>query len=148
MKTEKKNFEKVLGTIGQLKKMSGYTTIYIGNLRYTRNEYDLKDLFQNFGEVTYVKLMMDKETNKSLGYAFIQMPKLEEAMLAIDQLDGTILDGRTIKVSISKEQGQVVSTVAKVARRMTEESPKEEVVKSNKRRRDKGLKLLFNHKQI
>lgn len=119
------------------------TTIYIGNLSYQKNEKDIKSLFKTYGKVSYVRLMLDPKTMKSKGFAFVQMTSPTNAAKAIKNLDGSELDGRTLKVSVAKERNQSM-TVAKVAK----VKPKKEKIaeeKAPRRRRDKGLKLLFNH---
>ena len=79
-------------------------TIYIGNMSYEKDQYAVKELFEAFGKVNYVKIAVDPKTNKSKGYAFVQMPNKLEGFKAIRKLDGTSLDDRTLKVSEAKPQ--------------------------------------------
>lgn len=74
-------------------------TVYISNLNYQFDRNDLKVLFSNFGNVRHVKLVMDPETKKSKGMAFIEMATPAEVNKAIKALNGQILEGRTVKVS-------------------------------------------------
>lgn len=75
------------------------TTVYISNLSYKLNRDNLKNIFSNFGEVKQVKLVMDMETQKSKGMAFIRMGDISQVIKAIKELNGQIIDGRTVKVS-------------------------------------------------
>ncbi|PWT77499.1 MAG: RNA-binding protein, partial [Bacteroidetes bacterium] len=58
--------------------------------------------FAEYGEVTSAKVIMDKFTNKSRGFAFVEMPDDEAAKKAIAELDGASVDGRTINVSVAR----------------------------------------------
>ena len=73
--------------------------IYVGNLPYTTTEDALRSQFQEFGEVLSVKIIMDKFTGKSKGFAFVEMSNDEEANGAIEGLNGQQLDGRTLIVN-------------------------------------------------
>jgi len=77
--------------------------VYIGNLSYNTNEDTLRNAFSEFGEVTEARLIKDKYTGKSKGFAFVTFTTKEQANAAL-RLDGSSLDGRTIKVSIAKPQ--------------------------------------------
>lgn len=100
----KKNQERVELKVGYYNPESKGITIYIGNMSYSKNQFEIKQIFENFGDVNYVKVTVDPETNLSKGYAFVQMPNKLEGFKAIRQLDGTILDDRTLKVSEAKPQ--------------------------------------------
>ena len=73
--------------------------IYVGNLPYTTDEESLKELFGAYGEVVATKVIIDKLTNKSKGFGFIEMANNEEGLAAISALEGTRLDGRVLKIS-------------------------------------------------
>jgi RNA recognition motif-containing protein len=73
--------------------------IYVGNLLFDVTEDQLKELFEPFGQVTEVRLIMDKFTGKSKGFGFIEMPSKEEAEKAIEELNGKDMDGRQITVN-------------------------------------------------
>ncbi|MBN1670845.1 MAG: RNA-binding protein [Kiritimatiellae bacterium] len=75
------------------------TRLYVGNLSYDTTEGDLLGLFQKAGEVVSCDLIMDRYTNRSRGFAFVQMASDEEAQKAISELDGTELDGRALRVN-------------------------------------------------
>jgi RNA recognition motif-containing protein len=73
--------------------------IYIGNLSYETAEQDVRQAFEAHGEVTSVNIISDSHTGTSKGFGFVEMPTSEEANAAIRALDGTDMQGRTIKVS-------------------------------------------------
>ena len=76
--------------------------IYISNLSFNVTDEDLRDYFTEYGEVTSAKVIMDKLTGKSRGFAFVEMSDDEAAKKAIEELDGATVDGRTIGVSVAK----------------------------------------------
>ena len=77
--------------------------IYIGNLPYSTDEDAIQDLFQEFGEVTSVKLITDRETGRKKGFGFVEMDD-DGGPKAIEALDGKEFDGRNIKVNQAKER--------------------------------------------
>lgn len=76
--------------------------IFIAKMNYDTQEDAVRGLFEAFGEVDSVKVIMDKFSGKSKGYGFIEMPNDEEAQAAIDALNETEVDGRTIVVKKSE----------------------------------------------
>ncbi|KAM7256646.1 hypothetical protein ACFE04_012387 [Oxalis oulophora] len=76
--------------------------ILVKNLRYSTSENGLHKEFSSFGQVTEVKLVKDRSTEKFKGYAFIQYTSQEDAMTALENMDHQILDGRTIYVEIAR----------------------------------------------
>jgi len=76
--------------------------IYVGSLPFDVSEEDLKEAFGQFGEVTEVRLIMDKFSGKSKGFGFIEMPSKEEAEKAIEEMDGKDFKGRTLSVNEAK----------------------------------------------
>ena len=76
--------------------------IYVSNLSFNVQDEDLRDFFTEFGEVTSAKIIMDKETNRSRGFGFVEMADDEASKKAIAELDGASIDGRTIKVMEAK----------------------------------------------
>ncbi|MFW6113710.1 MAG: RNA recognition motif domain-containing protein [Actinomycetota bacterium] len=72
--------------------------IYAGNLSYGLNDDDLREAFEEFGTVETAEVIMDRNTNRSKGFGFVEMADEEEAKAAIDGLDGKELDGRPLKV--------------------------------------------------
>jgi RNA recognition motif-containing protein len=73
--------------------------IYVGNLSYQATEEALKDLFSEFGPVASVKIIKDKFTGKSKGFAFVEMETFEGGQQSVDALNGKDFMGRTIKVN-------------------------------------------------
>ncbi len=73
--------------------------IYVGNLSYTLSESELRDAFADFGEVSSVKVLMDRETGRSRGFGFVEMPNQSEGEAAVAQLNGKELDGRALRVN-------------------------------------------------
>ncbi len=76
--------------------------IFIAKLDYNTKEDSLKEVFEAFGEVSSVKIIMDKYTGRSKGFGFVEMPDDTEAMSAISSLDESELDGRPIVVKKAK----------------------------------------------
>ncbi len=73
--------------------------LFVGNLSFQTTEIDLQDAFEKFGTVTDCKIMMDRVTNRSRGFAFVTMGSPDEAQAAMNGLNGKPVDGRTIKVN-------------------------------------------------
>ena len=73
--------------------------IYVGNLSYKVNEDDLKQLFEEYGEVSSVNLISDKYTGQSKGFGFVVIENAEEAAKAIEELNGRAVDDREMKVN-------------------------------------------------
>ena len=76
--------------------------IYVGNLPYQLTRDELKDLFQQHGEVTDVHIITDKLTGRSKGFGFIEMPADSDAQAAIQKLNGFDFKGRPLKVNEAK----------------------------------------------
>ncbi len=72
--------------------------IFVAKLDYSTNEATLEGIFEVHGEVNSVKVIVDKFTKRSKGFGFVEMPNDEEARAAIEALNETELDGRTIVV--------------------------------------------------
>ena len=70
--------------------------MYIGNLSYNVRESDLRDVMEEFGTVDSVKLIVDRDTRRSKGFAFVEMPESSEAMKAINELNGAEYEGRAM----------------------------------------------------
>ncbi|HVW98405.1 MAG TPA: RNA-binding protein [Mucilaginibacter sp.] len=78
--------------------------IFAGSLPFTLQEADLRQLFEAYGEVTTVKIINDRETGRSKGFGFVEMPDDEAAQQAIDALNGSEVKGRSIAVSQAEEK--------------------------------------------
>ena len=72
--------------------------IFVTKLNRETDDYGLKEAFENYGEVTSSKIIMDRESGRSKCFGFVEMANDEEAKEAIAQLNGTELDGFTIVV--------------------------------------------------
>ena len=79
--------------------------IYIGNLSYSVKESDLRQVMEDYGTVDSAKLIIDRDTNRSKGFAFVEMPNEAEAINAIKELDGAEYQGRqmVLKEATPKE---------------------------------------------
>ncbi|MGH9686301.1 MAG: RNA recognition motif domain-containing protein [Candidatus Acidiferrales bacterium] len=73
--------------------------LFVGNLSFQTTESDVRDLFAPLGQISRVHMAMDRETGRSRGFAFVEMPNDEEAKHAMAALDGKELGGRNIKVN-------------------------------------------------
>lgn len=78
--------------------------IFVGSLPFKVEESELKEVFEEFGEVTSVKIITDRETGRSKGFGFIEMPDDEAAQKAISEVNGAELYGRTIVVNQAEEK--------------------------------------------
>lgn len=78
--------------------------IFVGSLPFKIKSDQLKALFEEFGEVESVKIIIDKITRQNKGFGFVVMPNHHEAKLAIESLNGKEIMGRTIIVSVSEEK--------------------------------------------
>jgi len=78
--------------------------IYVGSIHFKMNETELKEVFEEYGEVTSAKIIIDKYSGKSKGFGFVEMPNEEEAKKAIEELNGAEVSGRNIIVNESIER--------------------------------------------
>jgi RNA recognition motif-containing protein len=80
--------------------------IYVGNLSYGMSEDELRDAFGAFGQVSSVKILMDRETGRSRGFGFVEMPNQSEAETAIAQLNGKDVGGRALRINEARPREQ------------------------------------------
>ena len=73
--------------------------IYVGNLPYTVRDNDLLELFQTYGNVSSAKVVMDRETDRSKGFGFVEMSSDDEGTTAINKLNGHEINGRALRVN-------------------------------------------------
>jgi len=73
--------------------------IYVGNLPYSMNDQELADLFAEFGAVQSAKVIMDRETNRSKGFGFVEMEDAGAGQQAIDALNDADVQGRPLRVN-------------------------------------------------
>jgi RNA recognition motif-containing protein len=78
--------------------------IYVGNLSYDVAESDLEQAFGEFGKVSSVSLIKDKQTGESKGFGFIEMPEVSEGQAAVKGMNGQEFMGRELKVDQAKER--------------------------------------------
>ena len=73
--------------------------IYVGNLSYSLTESELRDAFAEFGDVSSVNILTDRETGRARGFGFVEMPNQAEGEAAVAQLNGKDLGGRALRVN-------------------------------------------------
>lgn len=78
--------------------------LYVGNLPYSVTDQNLVDAFSRCGTVETAKVIMDRDSGRSKGFAFVEMSSNSEATESINQLNGAQMDGRAINVSEAKPQ--------------------------------------------
>ena len=78
--------------------------IYVGNLSYDVAESDLEQAFGEFGQVSSVSLIKDKQTGESKGFGFVEMPEVSEGQAAVKEMNGKEFMGRELKVDQAKEK--------------------------------------------
>ncbi|KAF7320384.1 Splicing factor CC1-like protein [Mycena kentingensis (nom. inval.)] len=83
----------------------GTMQLYVGSLQFNLSEADIKQVFEPFGELEFVDLHKDPATGRSKGYAFVQYRRPEDAKMALEQMDGFELAGRTLRVNTVHEKG-------------------------------------------
>ena len=80
--------------------------IYVGNLSYEVTEEDLQKAFKTYGQVESAKVIKDMYTGRSRGFGFVEMPSDDEAQSAIDELNGSEIKGRALKVSKARPRSE------------------------------------------
>lgn len=78
--------------------------IYVGNLSYDITAEELRDPFEQHDEVSSAKIVTDRETGRSKGFGFVEMPNKAEGEAAISELNGAMLKGRTARVNEARER--------------------------------------------
>ena len=73
--------------------------IYVGNLPYSTERDELRAVFEQYGEVSSARVVTDRETGRSRGYGFVEMPNAEQAQAAIEALNGKEIGGRKAVVN-------------------------------------------------
>lgn len=82
------------------------SNIYVGNLSFNTSSGGLRDLFAEHGEVTDAQVITDRDTGESRGFGFVEMASAEAAQTAISAIDGTEVDGRSLKVNVAKPRAR------------------------------------------
>ena len=75
------------------------TNIYVGNLSYDATEDDIRQAFAGYGEVSTVSVIQDRETGRSRGFAFVEMPDTDQAKEAIEKVNLSEIAGRRVTVN-------------------------------------------------
>ncbi|KAG6842235.1 hypothetical protein C0991_000205 [Blastosporella zonata] len=83
----------------------GAMQLYVGSLHFNLTESDIKQVFEPFGELEFVDLHRDPMTGRSKGYAFVQYKRVEDARMALEQMEGFELAGRQLRVNTVHEKG-------------------------------------------
>ena len=78
--------------------------LFVGGLSWGTDDASLRSAFTSFGEVTEAKVITDRETGRSRGFGFVTLSDSQAASAAVAQMDGTELDGRSIRVNIAQER--------------------------------------------
>jgi RNA recognition motif-containing protein len=78
--------------------------LYVGNLAFSTTEESLKSAFSDHGEVSEVKVIVDRETGRSRGFAFVVMSTGDQAQKATERMNGAMLDGRALRVNEAEER--------------------------------------------
>ena len=78
--------------------------LYVGNLPFSVTESELRSLFQSHGAVESVNVIMDRETGRPRGFAFVEMQEASDAANAIRALDGTDMGGRSLRVNEAQDK--------------------------------------------
>jgi len=73
--------------------------IYVGNVKYEMTENDLREMFSAYGEVASARIITDKDTGRSKGFGFVEMPNDSQALVAIESTNEKEIGGRTLKVN-------------------------------------------------
>lgn len=75
------------------------TNIYVGNLSFTATDQEIRQAFEAFGQVSKVNIIVDRETGRSRGFAFVEMPNAAQAQQAIEKLNQSEINGRSVVVN-------------------------------------------------
>lgn len=76
--------------------------IYVSNLNWNTVDDSLQNLFAQYGEVSSAKIIKDRESGRSRGFGFVEMPNDEEGQKAIDAVNGTEFEGKTLSVAVAR----------------------------------------------
>jgi len=87
------------GNIPNIRKGGRKVNIYVGNLSYDVKEDELRQAFESFGEVYSVNIIKDRYSGRPKGFGFVEMPNENEARAAIKGINGTVMNGREIRVN-------------------------------------------------
>jgi cold-inducible RNA-binding protein len=80
--------------------------LFVGGLSWNTTDEGLRQAFESFGEVLDAKVIKDRDTGRSRGFGFVTFAQQDEATTAMTEMDGTTLDGKTIKVNEAQDKRQ------------------------------------------
>jgi cold-inducible RNA-binding protein len=80
--------------------------IFVGNLSFSASEQDIRSMFENYGTVERVSIITDRETGRSRGFAFVEMPDDSQADRAISALNGADMNGRSLNVNEARPKSE------------------------------------------
>jgi RNA recognition motif-containing protein len=80
--------------------------IYVGNLSYDASDEDLRAAFEPFGQVTTARVIKDRETGRSRGFGFVEMPNADEARKAIEKVNNKDVAGRPVRVNEARPRDE------------------------------------------
>ncbi len=80
--------------------------LFVGGLSWGTSDQGLREAFEAFGEVVEAKVISDRETGRSRGFGFVTFTEDADAAKAVEKMDGTELDGRTVRVNEAMDKGQ------------------------------------------
>lgn len=78
--------------------------LFVGNLSWNLDWKQLKDLFSEFGEVTFARIVSDRETGRSKGFGFVEFKTVESAVRAKDAMNGKEMGGREIRIDFAQDK--------------------------------------------
>ncbi len=78
--------------------------LFVAGLPFDMDDQELKEIFEAYGAVSSAKVILDRETRKSRGFGFVEMPETTEAENAIKKLDGASLENKTLAVKVAEER--------------------------------------------
>jgi RNA recognition motif-containing protein len=87
-----------------LNQLLSFMNIYVSNLSFNTSDAELSELFSAFGEVSSAKVITDRETGRSRGFGFVEMPSEDEGKDAMLGLNNKEVEGRAMSVSVAKER--------------------------------------------
>jgi len=80
--------------------------IFVGNLNFNTGEDELRQMFEQYGQVDRVAIVTDRDTGRSRGFAFVEMSSSEDGEKAIAALNGSQIGGRTLNVNEARPKGE------------------------------------------
>lgn len=110
------------------------TNIFIANLDFGITSEDLKATFSQFGEVSYAHVVYDKKTKKSRGFGYVEMEDTDQAIAAIQALNGVEVNGRALDVKIASPKGSRPETPIKKPSKNFKDKPQRSFNSSNRER--------------